>query len=476
MRAGVLVIAMLVSSVAVAQAPAPGTTPPPTTPPTAAPPTAAPPTAAPPAHRPVPDYDGRGDPPTTFGDVARGVVRVVLFPVRIVIDYGVRWPLGKLITAAEHSRRVRSAIRYLFLSPPAPTMSVYPIAFYDFGFQSSIGVRFSWTSGFLTPGSKFGLKLGTGGADWWRADGTVVVAAPARFDGLHAGIDGGFRRRPDQQFFGLGPRAPQAAVARYLQARMGATAFVGWPELSLFVASMATFAGTSNFADGLSVEQQITAGRITAEPPGYRSLVVTQRVGGTLALDTRGRRPDTNERDYTSSGVRLDAVIERVRDREIGDWLHVDATLGGALRLDRTGEHKLDLRMRIEMIQPLGVLTRGEIPFVELASVGGSRDLRGFASGRGRDLSAAAFMLDYQWPLAAWLDATLYLSAGNVFGQALSGFSAGTLRASAGMGLALAGLSPNRQVELWSAVGTDPFDAGAEVTSFRLVLGYSRDY
>jgi hypothetical protein len=239
---------------------------------------------------------------------------------------------------------------------------------------------------------------------------------------------------------------------------------------------MATFAGTSHFSEGLSIEDQIAVGRIAAEPPGYRSLVVTQRIGGTLALDTRGRRPDTHEPDYTSSGARLDAVIERVRDREIGEWLHLDATLGGALRLDRVGEHKLDLRMRIELIRPLGGIAGADIPFVELASVGGSRDLRGFASGRGRDLSAAAFMLDYQWPLAAWLDATLYLAAGNVFGRSLSGFSAGALRGSGGMGLALAGLSPNRQVELWTAIGTDPFDEGAEVTSFRLVLGYSRDY
>ena len=74
-------------------------------------------------------------------DVARTALRVVLFPVRIVVDYGVRWPIGKLVTAAEHSRGVRGVISALFLGPPAPAPRVYPIAFYDFGFQSSIGVR-----------------------------------------------------------------------------------------------------------------------------------------------------------------------------------------------------------------------------------------------------------------------------------------------------------------------------------------------
>ena len=184
-----------------------------------------------PPKRPVPVYDGRAEKPTTFVDVARGVVRVVLFPVRIVVDYGVRWPIGKLITAAEHSHGVRSVIRTLFLLPPAPTMSIFPIAFYDFGFQSSIGLRFLWTNGFLNPGSKFSLKLGTGGADWWRADGTVIAAAPhSRF---RAGFDAVLRRRPDQQFFGLGSHTPYAARARYLQVKLGLTAFVGWPELSV---------------------------------------------------------------------------------------------------------------------------------------------------------------------------------------------------------------------------------------------------
>jgi outer membrane protein assembly factor BamA len=101
------------------------------------------------------------------------------------------------------------------------------------------------------------------------------------------------------------------------------------------------------------------------------------------------------------------------------------------------------------------------VPFLELASVGGSRDLRGFGSGRGRDLSAAALTLDYQWPLAAWLDATLYLGVGNVFGENLSGLYAGALRASAGLGLGLAGLDDERHVELWAATRTHPLGVHA---------------
>lgn len=446
-------------------APATTTAPASATAPTTAPASATAPTR--PAKRPVPDYDGRGEAPTTFGDVLRGVGRVVLFPLRIVVDYGVRWPIGYAIRTVEHSRAARAAFRYVFLQPPAPTMSIFPIAFYDFGFQSSIGVRMVWTNGFLTPGSKVAIKLGTGGRDWWRADMAVSVAAPY---GLRVGADFGVRNRPDQQFFGLGSRTRQSALARYAHSRAAASVNVGWPELQLFAASVASAASTSHFSDDPSIEDQVAAGRIAELPPGYHEIIATRRFGARLALDSRWRRDDQAPPE---SGVRLDALVERVRDDEVGGWTHVDATLGAALRLDPVGEYKLDLRARVELIEAeAGV----DVPFLELAGIGGSRDLRGFASGRGRDRSAAALTLDYQWPLAAWLDATLYLGVGNVFGENLSGFHAGALRASAGFGLGLAGLSDERQIELWAATGTAPLEDGLDATGFRLVLGYTHDY
>jgi outer membrane protein assembly factor BamA len=387
--------------------------------------------------------------------------------VRVVVDYGVRWPIGYLVRTVEHSRSARAAFRYVFLQPPAPTMSIFPIAFYDFGFQSSIGVRMVWGNGFLTPGSKVSIKLGTGGRDWWRADMGVSVAAPY---GLRVGADFGIRNRPDQQFFGLGSRTPQRALARYSHSRAAVSVNAGWPQLHAFVASVASAASTSHFSDDPSIEDRVASGRIAELPPGYRQILATRRAGVRLALDSRWNRPADAP---PASGVRLDAMLERVRDGEIGSWTHVDATIGAALVLDPVGEYKLDLRARVELIESERDVA---VPFLELAGVGGSRDLRGFASGRGRDRSAAALTLDYQWPLAAWLDATAYVGVGNVFGERLSGFHAGALRASFGLGLGLAGLDDDRQIELWAATGTPPLDEDFEATSFRLVLGYSHDY
>lgn len=346
-------------------------------------------------------------------------------------------------------------------------MAIFPIAFYDFGFQSSIGVRMVWGNGFLTPGSKFTFKLGTGGRDWWRGDVGMSVAAPY---GLRVGLDFGVRHRPDQQFFGLGSRTAQSALARYAHTRALVGVRAGWPELALVLSSVTSAASTSRFSDDPSIEDQVASGRIAALPPGYREIGVTRRVGARVALDSRGR-PDQDS--GPASGVRFDAVLERVRDDERGSWTHLDATIGGALILDPVAEYKFDVRFRVELVESDDSV---EVPFLELASIGGSRDLRGFSSGRGRGRSAAALTLDYQWPLAAWLDATLYLGVGNVFDSQLSGFYAGKLRGSAGLGLALAGLSEDRQIELWAATGTDPLDQGLNATGFRLVLGYSHDY
>ena len=102
--------------------------------------------------------------------------------------------------------------------------------------------------------------------------------------------------------------------------------------------------------------------------------------------------------------------------------------------------------------------------------------LRGFASGRLRGDTALQLTADYIWPLAAWLDAHGHLGIGNVFYQDLSGFDAGSLRGSAGLGISIAGLSDDRQVRLSTAVGTEPFSTGFHVTSFRLVIGFANDY
>src|SRR5262249_39769004 len=51
--------------------------------------------------RAVPDYEGRGPEPTSFGDVALWVPRIIALPFYLVTEYVITQPLGALVTAAE---------------------------------------------------------------------------------------------------------------------------------------------------------------------------------------------------------------------------------------------------------------------------------------------------------------------------------------------------------------------------------------
>jgi len=103
-------------------------------------------------------------------------------------------------------------------------------------------------------------------------------------------------------------------------------------------------------------------------------------------------------------------------------------------------------------------------------SLGGERPLRGFLQGQFVDRSAAALRLDYRWPVAVWLDGTLTYEMGNVFGRNLSGFELAELRSSFGIGIQAIG-AQDHVFQALVAFGTQPYDQGGHVDSFRFVLG-----
>ncbi len=97
--------------------------------------------------RAVPDYDGRGPPPTTPGDVALWVPRVALFPLYVTSEFVIRRPLGALIVAAERSNVPRWLYDF-FAFGPAHKSGFAPIAMIDFGFNPSVGVYVFWDDAF----------------------------------------------------------------------------------------------------------------------------------------------------------------------------------------------------------------------------------------------------------------------------------------------------------------------------------------
>jgi len=99
--------------------------------------------------------------------------------------------------------------------------------------------------------------------------------------------------------------------------------------------------------------------------------------------------------------------------------------------------------------------------------------MHGFFPGRLVDRSAAVAQLQYSWPVAPWLDATLEGAVGNVFDEHLAGFDAKLLRLSADVGLTTSSDFP---FEMLVGFGTDTFARGATVDSFRVSVGVPRSF
>ena len=119
---------------------------------------------------------------------------------------------------------------------------------------------------------------------------------------------------------------------------------------------------------------------------------------------------------------------------------------------------------------PLG---NGSIPFTELVSLGGETWMTGYFPGRLLDRSAAVAKLSYAWPVAPWLDGDIQVAVGNVFDAHLDGFKPDLLRLSAGIGLTTNGDAP---IELLVGFGTETFQQGATVDSFRIAFGFPRRF
>jgi hypothetical protein len=428
---------------------------------------------APPVKRPpdraVPDYDGRGGEPTTALDVVLWIPRIVLFPVRLVVDYGVRRPIGFVVRKAEHSKSFRKFVANLFREVENANPLIYPVVLVDFGFKPSVGVRAIWRRGYLVPKSDVTLRAGTGGTDYWRAD----LGIKSKIEALRTTAIVGANDRPDYVFYGIGRDTPPEAKARYASRRLFARGSVGGHVQGIGDALLTFGIGdneltSSTYSGDPSIEEQVAAGRIAALPIGYESDYKTARIGTRITLDSRfdGKR--------ARSGVRFDGAVERVLDlTEDTQWTRVELMLGAGLLLDPVHERKLDVRLGFELVEPDDDST--QIPFLELATISGAPWLRGLPAGRLYGSTAAAFLVDYHWPLAAWLDAHAHLGAGNVFDSELSGFALRHLRGSFGGALTIAGLT-ERQIGVSLHFGTEPLGDGFDVSSTRIVLEYSSDY
>ena len=416
--------------------------------------------------RAVPDYDGRGGEPTTAGDVALWIPRVLVSPVYFLTEYVIRRPLGWLISTAEKNQWP-TAVRDFFVFGPEKKAGIVPTFFLDLGFRPSVGIYAFWDD-LLAPDNHLRLHFSTLGPDWLQ--GAVADKIPLgkdatldlRFEGVH---------RPDQLFHGLGPSSRQANRARYgidkLQARPVFES-TWWKGSRITVEGGVRYV---SFRDDAccaepSVQENIRAGRFEA-PPGFDRGYTAADERAEFTIDTRDPRP------ASQTGLRLELEGElgsNVR-RSADNWFRYGGSIGGFV--DLKNNRTVSLAVTTLFVDP--VSSGAVIPFTEQIVLGGSGPMRGYLYGRLTDRSAAIATLKYRWPIWVYLDGSLQAAVGNVFGPRLEDFKTKLLRLSSAIGVESVGTA-DHTFEILFGIGTETFDTGANVNSFRLLFGTNRGF
>lgn len=404
--------------------------------------------------RRLPDYRGRANPPPSAGEVLLSVPRVLLYPVHLVLEYGVRAPLGWTLTTIERHHLPQRIER---LTRPLPGLRVLPTVAVDLGLVTSGGLYLAWDRA-LHPRNALRLRASTGGAGYWYAAFSDRVAfAP----GSGVGIRVSYLERSDWRFHGLGPSSEQRDEQLFNWARGDAHLFIQYGMLRHAALEIATglrydHFGTPALADSLQTSL-----------PGYSDRGVFY-TGARAFVDSRDApRPEM-------TGLRLDlrAQLQSELDAAVDRrWVNYELEGAAFLEVFRPGR-VLSARALVAFAD---ATSSAPVPFVDLVALGGFEAMRGWFPGRFRGQSAAVFTLGYRYPVWWGLDGDVHVEVGNVFGQHLAGFDLRLLHGSAGMGFRTIG-NRDESFDVLFAVGSSRFDQPFAIESFRLAIGLNRGF
>jgi hypothetical protein len=421
--------------------------------------------------RDVPNYDGRGN-PDAKPSAALWVPRVFLAPLYAVHEYAIRRPFGALVKTAERHQWVHR-IQDLIEFGPNRDMLVFPTLAYDFGMLPSVGASFRWRNA-LVRDNAFWIHAATWGPDWLatHADDTYTWDGGAMAETTRVALI----RRDDNLFFGTGPDVTSATRTRYGMQRADATEQLSRRFTGSLFASLAAGVRSSTLREGTCCGDPALADLIASGampmPPGYDSSHLTVYERATLRLDSRRPRP------APGTGAYLELHGEDHVDVRTSDaWVRYGGEAGLAFDLDGL-QRNLKLLIAAELVDPIG--GHDDVPFYELAQLGGQDMLTGFLGGEdtmsgflrgwmnGRSVITSG--VAYTWPVWTWLDGQARLSVGNAFDDHFDGFAASKLRLSADVGITATKAHADG-LQLLIGVGTETFEQGGRITSVRVSLG-----
>jgi hypothetical protein len=203
-------------------------------------------------------------------------------------------------------------------------------------------------------------------------------------------------------------------------------------------------------------------------PYGFDQAYTAEYNRAAFILDSRRPRPSPG------SGLLLAIQAEQgteIEQSPLAGWIRYGGTAGGYLDLNQHGR-VLGLAVTTIFVDPLG---GAQIPFTELASLGGDGPMRGYYPGRLVDRSAAAATAHYTWPIGPWLGGSLEAGVGNVWGEHLQGFRLAQQRFSGALGISSLTAS-DYPIELLFGIGSEPFDRGGTMDFFRVALSVNHGF
>jgi hypothetical protein len=365
--------------------------------------------------------DGRLDPPPRRR--WRLLPEVLLFPLRGLF-WLLQWPIGgavrfedrhhamarlvSFVTWNDGERGLRPAFYYSTISVPE-----FGLTYYD---HLSLGFDTRLTMTATTGGARY--IFGAFSVEPTRVSGPVGIVVDVLFD-----------RRADLLYDGLGSHTySNAPNGRYLMNALETRVALRVRPLRALALFLSLGSGLKRFGNGDRIDDEPGVIYVydTSRIAGFDHGTTFVRAAAGFSLDSR----DAPNRAATGVVLSCDFAFTHGLDGDRADYERLSASLGVPIDLwSRT--HVLYLRASTAMIWQ----NDAPVPFSELPALGGPNDLRGFRFQDFRDYTALWGTAEYRWPLWMWVDGSLFVDYGGVFGQNFAGF--GTRRAQPDVGVGL---------------------------------------
>jgi outer membrane protein assembly factor BamA len=210
---------------------------------------------------------------------------------------------------------------------------------------------------------------------------------PARHP--YARVTGYYDLDSMDEFWGLGPDTDTDDKVGFSWEKYGGTATAGFPEGSIIWGrAYVNYERTSVFRSREVSEPDL----VDVFPEFDFPELELWGSGANLTLDLR------DSPGYPKKGIFVQGTAEfwRSAGDEDLEWIRYTGEASGHIPLG--GWHVFSVKAGVDVAEP----EKGEIPFPYLPTLGGSQNLRGFASWRWRDEAALYGTAEFRWRI--WLE------------------------------------------------------------------------